>query len=275
MIRAFALLFRLKLSALNGISALAGYAMLPSPLEAIPACAAFGGVFLLAAGGSAVNQVMERDLDATMARTRQRPLPSGRLTASQALAGGVIAIGSGLLLLVIAGDWKPALCGAAALAWYLRVYTPLKRLSSLALLAGAVCGAFPPLIGWCLGGGYAGDYRVIILASLLFLWQVPHFWLFQRRHAEDYRRAGIPLFGSRGVTAGTSGFFWLWMVALCAGAMLMPAFNIIERPGSLWYALFPVPLLFLAFFRSGDLLFPYINCFPLLVTLLLMVQKHY
>jgi protoheme IX farnesyltransferase len=179
----------------------------------------------------------------------------------------------GCMLLGAVGSVVAPLLGAAALIWYLAVYTPLKTKTTLAVPIGAFCGAFPPLIGWSLAGGHLGDYRIITLAGLLFLWQVPHFLLFQRRHADDYRRAGIPLLPTEGVIAGSGPFFWLWMIALCAAAMLLPAFGLIVRPGALWYALFPLPIIFFSLFRSGQLLFPCINCFPLLVTLLLAIQR--
>jgi len=270
MIRACTTLFRLKLSLLNGVSALAGYLLYPSPGELPSALAAFAGVSLLAAGGSALNQVLERDLDTRMIRTQMRPVPQQVMTPAGASASGAIVIVLGFLLL---GTFVTALLGFAALIWYLAVYTPLKTKTTLALPIGALCGAFPPMIGWSLAGGNPGDYRIITLAGLLFLWQVPHFWLFQRRHAEDYRRAGIPLLSGDAAIAGNSPFFWLWIVALCAGAMLLPAFGLIVRPGALWFALFPLPIMFFSLFRSGQLLFPYINCFPLLVTLLLVLQK--
>ncbi len=273
MIRACATLFRLKLSLLNGVSALAGYLLFPSSGEILTALTAFAGVSLLAAGGSALNQALERDLDIRMLRTRMRPVPQQVMTPTGASAAGAIAIMIGFMLLGTVGSPVTALLGAAALAWYLAIYTPLKTRTMLALPIGAICGAFPPLIGWSLAGGHPGDYRIITLAGLLFLWQVPHFWLFQRRHAEDYRQAGIPLFSTQGTIAGSSPFFWLWIVALSAAAMLLPAFGLIVRPGALWYALFPLPIIFFSLFRSGQLLFPYINCFPLLVTLLLVIQK--
>lgn len=275
MIRAIAILFRLKLSLLNGIAAVAGYLLFPSPFEIIPAFSTFIGVFLLASGSSAANQVMEQDLDGLMLRTRLRPLPRREMSVAAAGGCAACAIAAGLLVLVTAGGWKTALFGGCAVAWYLGVYTPLKRHSSLALLVGGVCGAFPPLIGWSLAGGNPGDFRIVMLTGLLFLWQVPHFWLFQRRHGEDYRLAGIPLFSTSGTLCGFNAFFWLWLGALCVAALLLPVFGIIERPGAFWYLLFPLPLLFLATFRSGQLLFPYINCFPLLVTIVLMLQKQY
>jgi protoheme IX farnesyltransferase len=275
MICSIAPLFRLKLSLLNGIAAVAGYLLFPARFEISPALSAFIGVFLLAAGSSAANQVMECDLDARMLRTRLRPLPRRKMSILAASASAGCAVAAGLLVLVTAGGWKAALFGGCAVAWYLGVYTPLKRLTSLSLLVGGLCGAFPPLIGWSLAGGNSGDFRIVMLTGLLFLWQVPHFWLFQRRHGEDYRRAGIPLFSTSGSLCGFNAFFWLWLGALSVAALLLPVFGIIERPGAFWYLLFPLPLLFLATFRSGQLLFPYINCFPLLVTMVLMLQKQY
>ena len=273
MIRAYVTLFRLKLSLLNGISALAGYLLFPSSDLILPAFVAFTGVSLLAAGGSALNQVLEHDLDARMLRTRMRPVPQQIMTPTGASTAGVIMITLGCLLLGLIGSAVSVLFGVAALVWYLAVYTPLKTRTTLAVPIGALCGAFPPLIGWSLAGGHPDDYRIITLAGLLFLWQIPHFWLFQRRHAEDYRRAGIPLVSTQGAIAGNSAFFWLWIVALCTAAMLLPAFGLIVRPGALWYALFPLMIVFFSLFRSGQLLFPCINCFPLLVTLLLVIQK--
>src|SRR6185369_4965824 len=152
-------------------------------------------------------------------------------------------------------------------------YTPLKRRTTLALPVGALCGAFPPLIGWSLAGGELADYRIIILAGLLFIWQIPHFWLFQERHEADYRLAGIPLIGMAAAPASRNVLFWLWLLAFIACAMLLPAFGIIERPAALWYAAFPVPLLFLALMRSNRLLFTCLNLFPVLVTLVLFFSN--
>ena len=266
-------LFRLKLSLLNGVAAAGGYLLFPSAISGLKIVSAFAGVALLAAGGSALNQVLEIDLDSRMLRTSQRPLPMRALTPAQATVAGSGVILTGILLLIAVGGLIPALLGTAALIWYLAVYTPLKRRTSLALPVGALCGAFPPLIGWCLAGGGISDYRIIILSGLLFLWQVPHFWLFQHRHEDDYRRAGLPLFDAHLKKTGQTPFFLLWIIALTAAALLLPAFGLIEPPASFWYALFPVPLVFIYFFRSKHLLFSCINGFPLLVTLLLLLQK--
>jgi protoheme IX farnesyltransferase len=267
MIRGLGRLCRFRLALLNGVAALGGYLLYPAPPEWRLLAAACGGVVLLAAAGSAFNQLLERDLDRTMHRTAGRPLPHGDLTPRSAAAFGALCTAAGLLLLGAGGRWLPPLCGGLALAWYLGVYTPLKSRTSLALAAGGLCGAVPPLIGWCSAGGAPGDYRIILFAGLFFLWQIPHFWLFQERHAADYRRAGIPLHAPRAPHAGPADFCRLWLAALAAGVMLLPVFGITGLPPALGIALFLIALLPFARPRHAAALFSGLNLFPLLLTL--------
>jgi protoheme IX farnesyltransferase len=266
-IRTLARLYRPRLSLLNAVSSLGGYLLYPEEIEWLRLLAAFFGVLLLAAAASALNQVLEPDLDRLMERTRQRPLPSGQLTTKAASLHGGGCLLAGLLLLETAGGLGTMLLGALTLFLYLALYTPLKRRSSWALALGAVCGALPPVIGWSAAGGDPLDFRVVLLAGLLYLWQIPHFWLFQRRHAEDYRRAGIPSVAA-GLDAGiTTCLFRLWIVALVAAAMLLPAFGIVGQTAGFWYAVFLLPLLLIPLKFSEKGLFSYLNLFPLLVTL--------
>lgn len=269
MIAPLSKLFRPLLALMNGITAVGGYCLFQGPIQTATLLAAFSGVTLLAMGGSALNQLLERDIDALMSRTMMRPLPQGRLSATTVTLVGAGTIMVGVALLTATGAFLPPLLGLAALAWYLAVYTPLKRRTSLALPLGALCGAFPPLIGWTLAGGALDDYRIIILAGVLFIWQTPHFWLLQERHEDDYRRAGIPFIATSTRPATRRLLLWLWLIAFIAGAMLIPAFGMIGRPATLWYAAFPVPLLLFALLRSQKFLFTYLNLFPLLVSLLL------
>jgi protoheme IX farnesyltransferase len=205
-----------------------------------------------------------------MIRTRLRPLPTGDLTPAAVIVIAGFCSLIGLLLLAAIAGFLPSLLGAAALAWYLAVYTPLKRRSSCALAVGAVCGALAPVIGWCAAGGKPLDYRAMFLAGLLYLWQIPHFWLLQRRHADDYRRAGIPLAAAGKEGDAASNLFWLWIMALFAGTMLLPAFGIVPHHAAFCYIAFPAPLILFFLFRSEKALFSYLNLFPLLVTLTLI-----
>jgi protoheme IX farnesyltransferase len=273
MIRALARLFRPRLALLNGMTALAGCCLFPAPIQAATLPAAFCGVTLLAMGGSALNQMLERDIDALMTRTMLRPLPQGHLSATAATLVGSCAILAGLALLAVIGDLLPSILGVAALVWYLAVYTPLKRKTTLALPLGALCGAFPPLIGWCLAGGDPTDYRIIILAGLMFIWQIPHFWLLQERHEADYRRAGIPLVDFRTIRSGRVSLFLIWLMAMTATTMLLPALGGIERRIAPWFLLTAMIPFMTVTLRSDRLLFPSLSLFPLALTAILMLQK--
>ncbi len=147
------------------------------------------GTALIVASANVLNMWLERDVDALMTRTGNRPLPAGRLSPDIAFAFGLTlaALSIPMLLLV---NLTTCLLGLAALVSYVWVYTPLKRRTYLALLVGAVPGAMPPLLGWStvtgtvgLGGG--------LLFLFLFLWQLPHFAAITIFRAEDYRRAGL------------------------------------------------------------------------------------
>ena len=154
--------------------------------------AALAGTGLVAAGASVLNQVMERDTDALMLRTRTRPLPAGRIGPGEARAFGVLLTLSGLAtLLWLSGPLAAAVAGATW-ASYLFAYTPLKRRTPLATLVGAVPGALPPVIGWAaaLGGLDPGAF---ILFAILFLWQVPHFLAIAWLYRDHYARAGFPM----------------------------------------------------------------------------------
>jgi len=267
-------LFRPKLALMNGIAAAGGYLLFPwASSSASTLWRVTVGVTLLAATGSAVNQVMEQDLDRLMTRTRYRPLPQGHLTPPAALAMAGLCLALGLLLLS-AGGVLPLLLGGAALACYLGVYTPLKRCTPFALVAGGICGALAPVIGWCSAGGKATDYRVMLLAGLIYLWQIPHFWLFQHHHSDDYRRAGLPLVTARTKDAGPTALCRLWIVALLAGSLLLPAFGLIGPGLAYWYAGALLCLGLLSFIGSEAILFACLNLFPLLVPVILVIQGY-
>ena len=150
------------------------------------------GTGLLAAGSSALNQVLERDLDAMMQRTAQRPLPAGRMHPDAALLFGVALSIVGLLELTVFVNLLTALLGTLALASYVFLYTPLKRVSSLATVIGAIPGAIPPLMGWTAVTNEIG-LGAWVLFGILFLWQLPHFLAIAWMCREDYARAGLPM----------------------------------------------------------------------------------
>jgi protoheme IX farnesyltransferase len=148
------------------------------------------GVALGTAGALALNQYVERDVDAVMTRTRKRPLPSGRLRPPEALAFGWALLVGGLVYLGVSVGWLPSVLTAASAAAYILAYTPLKTRSYLATLVGAVPGAFPALIGWSAATGTV-EFGGVLLFCIAFLWQLPHVLALAWILREDYARVGF------------------------------------------------------------------------------------
>ncbi len=148
------------------------------------------GAALAAVGSSAINQFMERGLDARMRRTASRPVPAGRIRPGDALAFGVLSAVGGVAWLAVATTAMAAVIAAATLFIYLFVYTPMKSRSSANTLVGAIPGALPPLIGWAAVAGRI-DPPAWVLFAILYLWQIPHFLAIAWLYRADYERAGL------------------------------------------------------------------------------------
>lgn len=162
------------------------------------------GTSLVAAAAATLNEWLERDLDAKMPRTADRPLPAGRISPDEALVGGAGMAGLGLGTLYFGVHAPAAFLAAATLALYLFVYTPMKRWTSFNTFVGAIPGAIPPLIGFSAGRGRI-EFEGWALFSILFLWQIPHFMAIAWRYREDYRKAGfrmLPCFDESGKITG-------------------------------------------------------------------------
>ena len=150
------------------------------------------GTGLIASGTAALNQWYERDADARMRRTDQRPLPTGQMDARKAFAFGVLLSVLGFLELGLGVNWLSAGLGLFTLLTYLCLYTPLKQISPVSTTIGAVPGAMPPLIGFAAASGTL-TAEAWILYAILFVWQFPHFYAIAWMYREDYERAGIKM----------------------------------------------------------------------------------
>lgn len=164
------------------------------------------GTALVASGASALNQYVERDLDALMVRTRNRPLPGGRLQPNDALLFSAIVSVLGIAYLMFFVNIITGLIGVFTLAGYILVYTPLKTRTGLCTLIGAFPGAAPPVMGWTAARGEI-DAAALTLFAILFLWQMPHFFAIAWIFTDDYKRGGFRTHGS-GVSTGRQIIFF-------------------------------------------------------------------
>lgn len=181
------------------------------------------GTSLVAAAAATLNEWIERDLDAKMIRTAQRPLPTGRIGPDEALVGGAGMAGVGLATLFFGVNAPVAFLAGMTLALYLFVYTPMKKWTALNTLVGAVPGAIPPLIGFAAGRGNLG-IEGWALFSILFLWQIPHFLAIAWRHREDYRRAGFRMLPCHDATGRVTGVVALVYCLALLAASLWPVY---------------------------------------------------
>lgn len=153
--------------------------------------------FATTAAANIINQIIEKDLDKLMNRTQNRPLPSGRLSVLEAASFGFLMAGIAIFILFSYFNVKAGGLAILSMLLYGFVYTPLKRVGPIAVIVGALPGAFPPMIGWVAATGYFG-LEPGILFAIQFFWQFPHFWAIAWVTHEDYSRAGFKLLPSKG-----------------------------------------------------------------------------
>lgn len=187
------------------------------------------GTAISAAGANALNMAMEVRRDGLMERTKRRPMPAGRMPSRVgAMFGGACAI-IGVTILWFGTNPAAAIVSAATIASYVLLYTPMKPVSTLSTIVGAVPGALPPLIGWAAGTGFEGGASMRSLAEpggwtiflIMFVWQIPHFLALAWKYREDYGRAGhrvLPVTDPGGVR--TSFVVLLWSVLLVPISLL-------------------------------------------------------
>lgn len=200
------------------------------------ALVAMVGTALSAAGANAINQWMERERDARMARTARRPLPQGRVTPELVLWFGVALSIVGVALLALGAGWVPAAISATCVLVYVLAYTPMKPWTTTATYVGAIPGALPPLIGWTAASAAGGidalrEWGGWTLFLLMFVWQVPHFLAIAWMYKDDYVKGGFCVLpAAHDGEMKTSRAIGLW-TALLIPATLAPALAMPERLG--------------------------------------------
>jgi len=214
-------LTKFRLSALVMVTVAAGYFVAsPGMPNVVTLIATLFGVALVAAGTAALNQYIERDLDAKMDRTRNRPLPAGRMQPVTAFLFGSITVVVGTALVAL---WVNVLAAALTLGTciiYLGIYTPLKTRTTANTLVGAIPGALPVVVGWVAATGRI-ELGAFVLFAILYVWQLPHFWSIAWLYRNDYRQGGMRMLS---VVDEEGGFvarqIAIWCVALLLTSML-------------------------------------------------------
>ncbi len=195
-IRDYAQLMKPNLSFLVVFSSIVGYLLAPG-IQLIwkDVLLLFAGGMLVTNGANTINQIIERYSDKLMNRTRLRPLPDGRMQTTEAWVIAIISAVLGVAILAFFFNPLAALLSFISLLLYAFAYTPLKKISPVAVFVGAIPGALPPLIGWVAATGQVG-VEAWALFLIQFFWQFPHFWAIAWVGFEDYERAGIRMLPS-------------------------------------------------------------------------------
>lgn len=207
------------------VTALGGIYLAPErPSLAVTLCALLGTA-LVVGSANTLNCWLERDVDKHMTRTMNRPLPAGRLSPSTALVWGLLLGAISVPLLWLTVNPLTAILAAIALFSYVAIYTPLKQVSTIALVVGAVPGAMPPLMGWTAATNELSAAG-FVLFGILFLWQLPHFLAIAMFREAEYTRAGIKVVPALRGADATRWQAIAWVLALVPVSLLLPFLGI-------------------------------------------------
>src|SRR5688572_13732306 len=195
--RAYWELLKFRLSFLVAFSCAFGFVLASQNINWSSLIMLFIGGLLMSGGSSAINQILEKDLDKLMTRTMNRPLPTERLTINEATVFALICLIAGTGILIAFTNPLTTMLSLLSMVLYSFVYTPLKRVGPIAVFVGAIPGALPPLLGWTAATG-AITYEAWIIFGIQFIWQFPHFWAIAWVADDDYKKAGFKLLPSGG-----------------------------------------------------------------------------
>ncbi len=172
---------------------LVGLVLAPGTMHPVLATIAILCIAVAAGASGAINMWFDRDIDALMERTRDRPLPAGRMAPGEALGFGVVLAVGSVAVMGLGVNWTAAALLGLTVAFYVLVYTMwLKRRTPQNIVIGGAAGAFPPMIGWAAATGEI-TLASVVLFAMIFMWTPPHFWALSLYRAADYARAGVPM----------------------------------------------------------------------------------
>ena len=280
-IQIFAEITKLRITIFVTVTTMFGFIAATDSINSQIILPAFG-ILLLACGSAALNHYQERNTDVLMERTKNRPIPSGKISSESTLQLSIALVVIGSIILFIGSGFLALSLGLLNLIWYNAVYTPLKKKSPLAIIPGSLVGAIPPVVGWVAGGGSILDPQIILISFFFFIWQIPHFWLLLMVLDKDYQKAGFPTLTQIFSRQQLGRITFIWIIATGVTGLLLPLFQISQNQ-FVNYSLFIAALLLA--FKSINLLqqtqetssfrfaFRSINYFALFVVLAVSIDK--
>ena len=229
-------LTKIKITIFVTITTIFGFICAKNSLNAQAYISALG-TLLLACAAAVTNHLQEEKTDALMERTKNRPLPSGRIKRKHAIILAVSLFILGSVTLYFFVGFLPFFLGVLTLVWYNGIYTPLKRKNYAAIIPGSVIGAIPPMIGWVAAGNYIFDPQILLIAFFFFIWQIPHFWLLLLFYRSDYEQAGFPTMFKYLNQSQIARLTYVWTIATGFIGLLFPVFSIAKFSISGWIIL--------------------------------------
>lgn len=272
---------KVRISLPIALSALVGYTMQTNLFNG-DAWMLMAGVFLMSCSSGAINHIQEYKTDALMPRTKNRPIPSGKISLKGAIWVAISFFAYGAFILIANFPILVFLTSFLTLLSYNAIYTPLKKVTAFAVVPGSFVGALPPYIGWFAGGGMLTDERIIWVALFFFIGQIPHFWLLLLMFGKEYSLAGFPSLNSVFSDNQIKRLSFTWILATIATAFIV-AMTVLNGSITMFFLL--VYVFYLMFALTAGILikkdipvrasFLKLNFLYLLMMILLIVDSLY
>lgn len=211
---------KVRISLPIALSALVGYTM-KTNLFSGDAWMLMAGVFLMSCSSGAINHIQEYKTDALMPRTKNRPIPSGKITVKAAIIVALSFFAYGAFILLVSFPPIVFLTSFLTLLSYNLIYTPFKKVTAFAVVPGSLVGALPPFIGWFAGGGQIFDKHILWVSLFFFIGQIPHFWLLLLMFGKEYSLAGFPSLNSVFSDNQIKRLSYTWILATIATSFIV------------------------------------------------------
>ena len=219
---------KVRISLPVALSALSGYVLFTGELNSQAWLLALG-VFLMSCSSGALNHWQERDIDSKMPRTKNRPIPSGKISANEAFLIALAFAIAGSILLFTSNPIMALILSWITLFFYNAVYTPLKKITAFAVIPGSMVGALPPVIGWAAAGGNITSEVILLVATFFFIGQIPHFWLLLMMFGEQYKMANLPSLNQIFNKNQLKRITYTWVLTTVASALLVIFFVLTNK----------------------------------------------